>query len=156
MKIGIGKRITPGTIAPHHAVTAVRDDHSGEKVIFLFHREVETTAVIGAYNGFQECVSFRDRLIDISSDPKRDTPGCGDDFQRDKRTDIADYLFPFLFQLLRPEPVVLIIFFYCVKDVSLFLAHHSLLFTPPLSENHLMSLLRGIYIIFPYVSILLS
>jgi hypothetical protein len=150
MKVGIRQRITPGTIAPHHAIAAVRNDHTGEKGIFFFHREVEATSVIGAYNGFKECIPCRNGLMDISSHPKRDTPGRRDNFQRNEGTDIADYLFPFLFQFLGPEPVILIILLYRGKNVALFVIHRPSPFSqippyPPLLKEGTYSPPFGIF-----------
>jgi hypothetical protein len=118
VKIGIGQGIAPGAEAPHHAIASMGDDQARKEIIFSLYQEVEDVSVVRAHNGFEEGVSFCNRLIDISSHPKRDTAGRGNDLQGYEGTDVADDLFPLLFQLLRPGPVILIIFFYRAKNVG--------------------------------------
>jgi hypothetical protein len=132
VKIGIRKRITPGTKTPNHAIATVRDHQAGEKLVFSFYREIEDTAVIGAYDGLKECVPLRNGLMDISSHTKREAAGSRNNFQRNKRTDITDKLLPFLLQLPCPDPVISIIIFYCVENVTLFFAHRKSPLTYPL------------------------
>jgi hypothetical protein len=153
VKIGIGKRITPGAKASHHAIATVRDHQAGEKLVFSFYRKIEDTAVIGACDGLKEGVPFRNGLMDIPSHTKRDATGSRDNFQRDKGTDIADKLLPFLLQLLCPDSVILIICFYRFENVALFVAHRKSPLTYPLNEQNsnppTPHFLRGILILLP-------
>jgi hypothetical protein len=61
--------------------------------------------------------------MDTSSHPKRDASGGSNDFKGNKGTDIANELFSFTFQFLRPEPVIVIINFYCIENVAFFIHH---------------------------------